>query len=170
MPKTVDIDKELPKLEKRVKDLEGGVQKIGSMHKKKYAEFETVNGALWEGKDLIEDDQKKLKKEKDTKKIKALAEEIEEMEKTFKKMSAKIGPIRKELSQMSTTAGNLKRSLDEEKKNVADWEKGLTRTGGDVKELKAASKKLKELDGIIKKSAEAAHFIAETGLANTPKL
>ena len=169
MPK-VDIESDLPKLEKRVNDLDKGVKKIAAMHKKKYAEFETVNGALWEGKDMIEDNQKKLKKEKDSKKLKKLADEIDAQETTFGKMSKKIPGLRKELGDMSTTAGNLERTLLGEKKTVAQMEKDLKRTGGDVKQLKAWSKTLKDLGDTISKASESAHFIKDTGLANTPKL
>lgn len=169
MAKT-DFNKDLPKLQKRVGNLVNGVKKLGTMHKKKYAEFETVNGALWEGKDMVEDNKKKLKKEKDTKKIKVLAEEIDAQETTFKKMSSKVTPIRKDLADMSSTAGNLKRSLQDEKKTIDGMQKELKRMAGDLKTLKEWNKTLVDLADEVSKSSENASLIADTGLANTPKL
>ena len=169
MPK-IDVASDLPKLEKRVDALEKGVKKLASMQKKKYAEFETLNNALYEGKDVIEDNRKKLKKEKNAKKIKLLADEIDAQETTFGKISKKIPALRKSLDDMSGTAKNLCRSLDEELGNISKMEKALARTGGDVKELKAMGKTLKGLTGQVKDAAEPASLIADTGLPNTPKL
>lgn len=171
MPKT-DFERDMPKLEKRVGELEKGVKQLSGMQKKKYTEFETLKNALWEGKDLIDENQKALKKEKDPKKLKALAEEIEEAEKTFKKISAKLDPMIKELSEMGTTAANLKRSMQEEKKTVESMEKDLTRTAGDVKELKAWADTLKDLGKTLTTNIQTAGQLEDEpkSLPKVPKL
>lgn len=163
MPK-MDVEGELTKAEKRVTELEKGVKSLAGMQKKKYAEFETLNNALYEGKEIIEDNQKALKKESDPKKIKALADEMEEAEKTFKKMSVKRDAVVKELGDMGTTAGNLVRSLAEEEKGLSQLEKTITRTGGEIKDLKAWSATITELQKTIKGATQTAQ-----GLADEPK-
>ena len=163
MPK-MDVEGDLTKAEKRVGDIEKGIKTLAGMQKKKYAEFETLNNALYEGKDLIDENQKALKKEKDTKKIKELAGEIEESEKTFKKMAVKRDAVHKELNEMGTTAGNLLRSLQEEEKGLGELEKAIKRTGGELKDLKAWDATIKALQKAIKSSTQTAQ-----GLADEPK-
>jgi DNA repair ATPase RecN len=160
MPK-MDVEGDLTKAEKRVGDLEKGLKTLGGMQKKKYAEFETLNNALYEGKELIEDNQKALKKESDPKKIKALAEEMEEAEKTFKKMAAKRDTVVKELGDMGTTATNLLRSFEVEEKGLNELEKALTRSGGDVKEMKAWSNTIKTLLKTASSSMQTAKQLAD---------
>lgn len=169
MPK-VDVESDLPKLEKTVDGLDKEAKKLGGAYKKKSAEFETVNSALWEGKDLIEDNQKQLKKEKDTKKIKELAEEIEAQETTFKKMSAKLPAIRKEMETMISEAQTLFKSLSSAEDEVSVLEKALTRTAGDINEMKEWSKTLKGLGATIGKAIEIVRPIKDDGLPNSPKL
>lgn len=172
MPAKFNFEKDMPRIEKRVGDLETGVKKLAAMQKKKYTEFETLKNALWEGKDLIEENQKSLKKEKDPKKIKELAEEIEEQEKTFKKISAKLDPMVKELTEMGTTAGNLKRTMEDEQKTVEAMEKEVTKTAGDVKDLKAWADSLKALAKTLKQSIMSAGDLESEakGLPKVPKL
>ncbi len=172
MPAKVDFEKDLPKAEKRVDDLDKGVKKLATMQNKKYAEFETLRGALMEGKGIIADSQKDLKKEKDAKKISALAQEIETQEKTFEKISAKLKPIVKELTDMGTTAGNLKRSMQEEYKALQEMEKELKRTGGDMKEIKAWADTIKTLCKTLDDGADKAASLAEEpkSLPDIPKL
>jgi len=169
MPK-VDIEGEISKLEKRIAALNKENNRLGSAHKKKYSEFETLNGALWEGKDVIADSQKQLKKEKDTKKIKKLADEIEAQESTFKKISAKIPAIRKELEKMSSTAKDYVKVGRDELGDIAKLKKDLTRAGGDMKTLKALDKKLDGLNNDVVKIVEAARLIEGAEPPNTPKL
>ena len=128
------------------------------------------DGNIREGKSLIEDNQKQLKKEKDTKKIKALADEIEEQEKTFKKMSAKMPAIRKEAESMISEGTSLFKSLSGAGDDVKEMEKALTRTAGDINEIKAWSKTLKELGKTIEKAIDIVRPIKDDGLPNTPKL
>ncbi len=172
MPAKVDFEKDLPKAEKRVDDLDKGLKKLATMQNKKYAEFETLRGALMEGKDVIAENQKAIKKEKDPKKISALATEMEEQEKTFEKIAAKLKPIVKELGDMGTTAGNLKRSMQEEYKALQEMEKELKRTGGDMKEIKAWADTIKTLCKTLDTAADKAASLAEEpkSLPDIPKL
>lgn len=169
MPK-INVESDLPKLEKVVEGLDKDAKKLGAAYKKKSAEFETMNGALWEGKNMIEDNQKQLKKEKDTKKAKTLLEEIEEQEKTFKKMSAKLPAIRKDAETMISEGATLFKSLSAASGDVTDMEKALTRTAGDINEMKEWSKTLKELSKTIEKAIDIVRPIKDDGLPNTPKL
>lgn len=171
MPAKVDFEKDLPKAEKRVDELDKGVKKLATMQNKKYAEFETLRGALIEGKDVMAENQKAIKKEKDPKKIAALATEMEEQEKTFEKMSAKLKPIVKELADMATTAANLKRTMQEEYKALAVMEKDLKRTGGDMKDIKSWADTIKALMKTLDSGADkAASLASELGtLPDIPK-
>lgn len=169
MPK-IDVESDLPKLEKKVDALVKEAGKINTENKKRYAEFENLNGALWEGKKMIEDNQKALKKEKDTKKIKALADEIDEQEKTFKKISAKIPGIRKNVESTMNDADANDKELKSAMDDIAAFNKALMRTGGDVSELKELGKRLKDLEKSVDKAREIVGPIASGGLPNTPKL
>lgn len=169
MPK-INVESDLPKLEKKVEALVKEAGKINTENKKRYAEFENLNGALWEGKKMIEDSQKALKKEKDTKKIKELADEIEQQEETFKKISGKIPGIRKNvestMNDATTCDKDLKGAIDE----IAEFNKALLRTGGDVSDLKEWGKQLKDLETKATKAREIVGPISTGGLPNTPKL
>ena len=165
---TTDFDSELSALEKRLTDFIKGNDKLENMFKKKRQEFETINSGLWEGKKMYEESQKELKKEKDPKKIKALAEEIEETEKTFKKMTAKLDGIVKELSGMGTTGGNLERSIRDEDKALDKMEKDIKRTGGEVKQLKEWDATMKGLRKSINFEATRA-FTIKDEVKNLPK-
>lgn len=157
----VDVGGDLGKAEKRVGDLEKGLKSLAGMQKKKYAEFETLNNALYEGIDLINENQKALKKEKDTKKIKVLADEIDESEKTFKKMSVKRDAVVKELGDMGTTALNLMRSFEDEDKGLVELEKALPRCGGDLKEMKEWGNTIKTLQKTVNVSRQSARQLAD---------
>lgn len=169
MPK-IDVESDLPKLEKKVDALVKEAGKINTENKKRYAEFENLNGALWEGKKMIEDSQKALKKEKDTKKVKALADEIEEQEKTFKKISAKIPGIRKNVESTMKDAENCDKDLKSALDEIAALNKALTRTAGFGDDLKEMAKQLKDLEKKVDKAREIVGPIATGGLPNTPKL
>ena len=136
MPK-VDVAAEIEAAELRVKKLHKKTSKLTGAVKKKYAEFETLNGTLYEGKDVIADNTKALKKEKNDRKAKALQEEIDEMEKVFKKISTKIGPVIRELERMGTLGEGLVSDLEEERSTLVALGNSLKRTGGELDQLRA---------------------------------
>jgi chromosome segregation ATPase len=167
-----DFDSDLNKLDKRLEALKKGNDKLETMFKKKRQEFETINSALWEGKKDYDDTQKDLKKEKDAKKIGELAEQLQETEKTFDKMTTKLGGIVKELNDMGATGANLERSIKEEQNNLDALEKEIKRTGGEIKQLKEWADTIKGLGKSINFEATRAFTIADEvkNLPKTPKL
>ena len=163
MPK-VDVAAEIEAAELRVKNLHKKAKQLAGAQKKKFAEFETLNGTLYEGKDVIA--------EKNDRKAKALQEEIDEMEKVFKKISAKIGPVIRELERMGKLGDGLVSELQEERKTLIALGNSLKRTGGELDQLRAWAADIKGLLKIVSDTADTAGEVAElpATLPNTPKL
>jgi chromosome segregation ATPase len=171
MPST-DFEGDLDKLDKRLEALKKENDKLETAFKKKRQEFETINSALWEGKKDYDDTQKELKKEKDAAKIGALAEQLQETEKTFDKMTKKLDGLVKELEVMGKTGSELEKSIKEEQKNVDALEKNIKRTGGEIAQLKEWADMIKKLGKGITFEATRAFTIADEveNLPKTPKL
>lgn len=171
MPK-VDVESEIEGAEKRVNALERKTKQLVSAQKKKYAEFETLNGALYEGKDLIEDNKKQLKREKNDRKRKALTDEIEESERTFGKISKKLEPIVKALKQSGDASDAISGELKTERKTLVDLGNSLKRTGGELDQLRQWAAEIKKLIKTVADTAETAGQAADlpNTLPNTPRL
>jgi chromosome segregation ATPase len=169
---TNDFGADLEKLEKRLEALQKGNDKLETMFKKKRQEFETINSALWEGKKDYDDTKKDLKTEKNATKIGEMAEQLQETEKTFDKMTKKLGGIVKELNDMGTTGSNLERTIKDEEKNLDKLEKDIKRTGGEIAQLKEWAEMIKKLGKGITFEATRAFTIADEvkNLPKTPEL
>lgn len=171
MPK-VDVAAEIDAAETRIKQLGRDTKALAGGQKKKHAEFETLNGALFEGLEVIADSKKALKKEKDGRKKKLLEDEIDAQEKTFKKISAKLTPIVRDLGRSGTEADTLREALKAEKATLVALGNGLKRTGGELDQLRAWAADIKGLIkkvGAISEVADQAADLPNT-LPRTPTL
>ncbi len=171
MPK-VDIAAEIDAAEARVKQLGRTTKAVAGAQKKKYAEFETLNGALFEGIEVIADSKKALKKEKDGRKIKALEAEIDAQEKTFKKISTKLTPIVRDLGRSGTEGDALNEQLKAERATLVELGNSLKRTGGELDQLRTWAGEIKALIKKVGAIAETAGQVAElpSSLPRTPTL
>ena len=171
MPK-VDTEAELDSALARVNALAKKVNKLAANQKKKYAEFETLNGGLHEGKDVIEDSKKALKKEKNDRKRKALEDEIEEGEASFGRMSTKLRGIVRDLGVMGGKGARLENSLKEERAKLVELGNSLKRTGGELEQLREWAANIKKLIKFVSDTHENASAAAELPgtLPRTPTL
>ena len=171
MPK-IDVAAEIDAAEARIKTLGRDTKSLAGAQKKKFAEFETLNGALFEGVEVIADSKKALKKAKDARKQKALEEEIDAQEKTFKKISAKLGPIVRDLERSGAEGDALNEQLKAEKATLVALGNSLKRTGGELDQLRTWAGEIKALIKKVGAIAETAGQVAElpSTLPRTPTL
>lgn len=171
MPK-VDVEQEIAAAEARIKSLGRDTKALAGAQKKKYAEFETLNGALFEGIEVIADSKKALKKEKDARKKKALEDEIDAQEKTFKRISTKLTTIIRALGRSGTEGDALNEQLKTEKDTLVALGNSLKRTGGELDQLRTWAGEIKALIKKVGAIAEVAGQCAElpNTLPRTPTL
>jgi chromosome segregation ATPase len=89
------VAKEVDKLEKEAQKWIDQGNNLDKLYQKQWAQFNTINTALWEG----------------AKEIEKLAKELAEARTTFEKMSTKIEGMRKELQTTGKQARDMKAEL-----------------------------------------------------------
>jgi DNA repair exonuclease SbcCD ATPase subunit len=132
-----DITKRREKLEVEVDGCEKEVKKLDTTFGKYMMEWKTVYNGLIEGKQVMAEDEERLKKE--------MEKHLKGLEATWNKMLQKLQTIKDSIADVAKVAATVMGDLDKAVKELEKMATDTKKAAGDIKEIQAESAAIKKL-------------------------
>ncbi len=148
MPKK-DVPSDLDEAASKIEIAKEAIDRAEKEFDRERPKHAKAHVALWDCKDTIDQCQKGLKKESNTKKIQELAEKITESENTCKSEKPTWESTKEKLGLIGGAARDAHRVLQDQDKELDKIEKDMTRSGAEKSDFDAWDKTIKGLRKFI---------------------